>query len=249
MQRKQCVIIPVYNHHQFIESTIEKLLPYTYGILLIDDGSIEECHQLLEQLKEKYQLVTLFTLPENQGKGAAVAQGLLEAKKLGYTHALQIDADGQHNSDDIARFTTLSEQYPHDVISGQPVYDDSIPKGRLYGRYITHFWVWVETLSFSIKDSMCGFRIYPVNECCSLIEKTPLGKRMDFDTEILVRLYWNGVKTHFVDTHVTYPEDGVSHFKMLRDNCQISWMHTRLVCGMLLRLPLLIWQKLRVKAA
>jgi glycosyltransferase involved in cell wall biosynthesis len=182
MQRKQCVIIPVYNQHQFIESSVNTLLPYNNNILLVDDGSNEICHQVLEDLIKKYSTLKLFTLPKNQGKGAAVIRGLLEAKKLGYTHALQIDADGQHNSDDITAFTNLSEKHPHDVISGLPIYDDSIPKGRLYGRYITHFWVWVETLSFSIKDSMCGFRIYPVNKCCELIEKTPVGKRMDFDT-------------------------------------------------------------------
>lgn len=59
---------------------------------------------------------------------------------------------------------------------------------------------------------------------------------MDFDTEVMVRLYWQGNDSHFVATRVTYPADGLSHFDALKDNCRISWMHTRLFLGMLPRI-------------
>ncbi|NQZ08546.1 MAG: glycosyltransferase family 2 protein, partial [Algicola sp.] len=107
----------------------------------------------------------------------------------------------------------------------------------------THFWVWVETLSFTIKDTMCGFRVYPLKPCIELIQAKTLGTRMDFDIEIMVRLYWRGVATLFLPTKVIYPEDGISHFQPVADNVRITWMHTRLFFGMLLRSPVLLWRK------
>ena len=243
MSLKFCFIIPIYNHHQFIERKLIKIMFYGYRVFLIDDGSIEEGKLLLENLSKMNSGVSLIRHPFNQGKGAAVMTGIQEAFKQGFTHALQIDADSQHDLSDIPDFIKYSTEYPEDIVSGQPIYDSSIPKSRLYGRYISHFWVWIETLSFNIKDSMCGFRIYPLNPIISLLNDVALCQRMDFDTEILVRLNWRGVHTHFIKTRVVYPFDGISHFNNLNDNWRITKLHTRLFFGMLKRLPYLIGMK------
>jgi glycosyltransferase involved in cell wall biosynthesis len=182
-------------------------------------------------------------LPVNQGKGGAMMAGLREAQRRGHTHALQIDADGQHDPGDIPKFLATARARVAELVCGTPVYDASIPKGRLYGRYLTHVWVWINTLSFEIRDSMCGFRVYPLNATVAVLDSATLGRRMDFDTEVLVRLYWRGVRFANVPTRVTYPLDGISHFKALRDNVLISRMHARLFFGMLLRLPVLLWRK------
>lgn len=118
-----------------------------------------------------------------------------------------------------------------------PEYDESVPKGRLYGRYLTHLWVWINTLSFAIRDSMCGFRIYPLAPVLALMAQEPIGRRMDFDVEIIVRLFWRGVAVINLPTRVTYPSDGVSHFDVWRDNVRISRMHARLFFGTSRRLP------------
>ena len=131
-------------------------------------------------------------------------------------------------------------------MSGVPLFDESIPRSRLYGRYITKFWVAVETLSLNIPDAMCGFRVYPLKPCMRLIDERKLGNRMEFDIEIAVRLYWRDVEVVSVPTRVTYPESGVSHFKLGRDNWLISKTHAKLFFGMLLRLPLLLSRKLGV---
>ena len=110
-----------------------------------------------------------------------------------------------------------------------------MPRSRQYGRYLTHVWVWINTLSFEIRDSMCGLRVYPLAPTCAIWRAHASGARMDFDTEIMVRLHWSGVRIIAMPTQVTYPRDGVSHFKMLKDNVYISWMHTRLFFGMLWR--------------
>jgi predicted LPLAT superfamily acyltransferase len=153
---------------------------------------------------------------------------------------VQVDADGQHAIEDIPALLALSERYPEALISGLPIYDDSVPRARLYGRWVTHVWVWIETLSLQLKDSMCGFRVYPLAPTLRLAGRVSLGRRMDFDTEVMVRLYWQGNTSYFVPTRVTYPQDGVSHFDTLKDNVRISMMHTRLFFGMLPRIPSLL---------
>lgn len=233
-----CVVIPCYNHGAMVASVLARLAPFNLAVFIVDDGSDEATRLQLEPLRNAQ--VTLIRLAENQGKGAAVMRGLQVAAEAGFSHALQVDADGQHQIEDCPQMLAEARQHPQCLISGQPVYDDSIPKSRLYGRYITHFWVWVETLSFSIKDSMCGFRVYPLAPTMALATRHPIGQRMDFDTEIMVRLYWAGTPSRFIATRVTYPQDGVSHFDALHDNLRISWMHTRLFFGMLPRIPSLL---------
>lgn len=234
------LVIPNYNHQDAIAQTLAQLAQLELSCYLIDDGSNGETQQLLSQLEQQYSWVTLIRHPYNRGKGAAVMTGLRQAYQDGYTHALQIDADGQHNLADIPAMITAAQNHPEAVISGKPIYDESIPKGRLYGRYITHFWVWVETLSFEIQDSMCGFRVYPLAATEALLSQELLTERMDFDIEILVKLYWQGCTVIHVPTKVIYPEGGISHFQGLKDNLRISALHTRLFFGMLARIPKLL---------
>jgi hypothetical protein len=170
-------------------------------------------------------------------------------RKAGFTHALQIDADGQHDASDVPKFVAAGRDHPRHVICGIPVYDASVPRARLYGRYLTHVWVWINTLSLRIRDSMCGFRLYPLAPVTRLVAEETIGRRMDFDSEILVRLFWRDVAVISVPTRVTYPSDGVSHFDVWRDNVRISRMHTRLFFGMLRRAPRLLWRRVTGTAA
>jgi len=245
---KPCIIIPCYNHGPMMAGVLARLEKFNLPCLLIDDGSEDATAHELQRLAECTPAVSLTRLVHNQGKGAAVMAGLQQAAREGYTHAVQVDADGQHQLEDLPAMLAEAKTYPDMLISGRPIYDDSIPKSRLYGRYITHFWVWIETLSLSLKDSMCGFRVYPVAPCIALMRKQVLGERMDFDTDIMVKLYWQGTPSRFLPTRVTYPADGLSHFDALKDNLRISWMHTRLFFGMLPRIPQLLRQRRQTPA-
>jgi len=235
------VVIPVYDHEHAGDHRGDGVLAADAPCLLVDDGSGAACARELDRLAAQHApRVGLLRLPVNQGKGGAVLAGFREAGRQGYTHALQIDADGQHDPADIPRFLADARAHPADVVCGVPLYDASVPKGRLYGRYLTHVWVWINTLSFSIRDSMCGFRVYPLPPVLRLIDEETIGRRMDFDSELLVRLFWRGLRIRNTPTRVTYPLDGVSHFDVWRDNVLISRMHTRLFFGMLRRLPRLL---------
>ena len=245
---KPCVVIPVYNHEGAIGAVLAGLLRHDVPCILVDDGSSAACAQVLDALADRHpQRVTLVRLAHNQGKGVAVLRGFESAAQLGYSHVLQIDADGQHDTADVPRFLAQAEAHPAAIIAGHPVYDESVPKARLYGRYATHVWVWINTLSFDIKDSMCGLRVYPVAAVTALAARRSIGARMNFDTDILVRLYWDGLAVINLPTRVSYPADGVSHFRVWRDNVLISWMHTKLFFGMLPRIPRLLARKWRVQ--
>ena len=244
MTIQACLLIPIYNHWKSIGATVARLAVHGLPIFIVDDGSDETTQNTLSALATDIPLIRLYRLSQNGGKGAAVMHGMREAYKAGFSHALQIDADGQHDAADVPRFLAHGATNPAAMICGQPVYDASVPKGRLYGRYLTHFWVNLETLNFKASDSMCGFRLYPLKAACALIDRVRLPMRMDFDIEIIVRLAWDGLSFINIDTHVTYPEDGLSHFDMVKDNLRITKMHTLLMIGMLYRLPWLLWRKL-----
>ncbi|REF01828.1 glycosyltransferase family 2 protein [Cupriavidus plantarum] len=244
------VLVPVFNHERAIGAMVDAILRHPVPCLLIDDGSSERCAAVLRDLAATHaDRVTLIRLDRNQGKGAAVMAGFDAALRAGYTHALQIDADGQHDAGCIPAFFDVAQRHPDAIVCGTPVYDASVPRGRLIGRYVTHVWVWIHTLSFAIRDSMCGLRVYPLASVVPLVRTQRIGHRMEFDTEVIVHLVWRGAPVLNIATPVTYPIDGVSHFRMWRDNVRISWMHTRLFFGMLGRLPTLVARKLARKLA
>jgi len=237
-----CAVIPVYDHERAIEAVLTGVAGTGLPVFLVDDGSSASCASELRRLSERPN-VTLLRHSVNRGKGAAVLSGMRAAREQGFTHALQIDADGQHTLADVTRFVEEARRHPDAVVCGCPVFDDSIPKARYYGRYLTHAMVWLETLSLDIRDSMCGYRLYPLQAVTELMTRTTIGARMDFDTDILVRLHWRGVPTRWIATSVSYPTDGVSHFRMFFDNVRMTSLHVRLTLGMLVRLPMLLWRK------
>lgn len=243
-----CAVVPIYNHGRTIAATANALAGHGLPVLIVDDGSNAETRALLDTLVDGRDDLRLIRLATNGGKGAALSAGFIAAFDAGYSHVLQIDADGQHDTADVPRFLAEAEAAPDAMVCGRPIYDDSVPRARLYGRYLTHACVWAETLSFAIQDSMCGYRLYPLDATRAEIARKPLPTRMDFDTEIAVRLFWRGVPVRNLPTRVIYPENGLSHFRMWRDNARITAMHTRLLLGMVPRAPGLLLRKFSNRA-
>ncbi len=242
---KICVVIPFYRHEQAIAAVVARVRAQNLPCFMVDDGSGTSCEPVLAAIAEAERgWLTVLSLPANGGKGTAVMAGFAAALAAGYTHAIQLDADGQHCAEDLPKFVAAAEANPRAVIAGAPIFDASVPRARLYGRYLTHGMVWLNTLSFEITDSMCGLRAYPLAPALAVWQAMRWGRRMDFDTEMIVRLHWRGLAVVNLPTRVTYPADGVSHFAMLADNLRITAMHTRLFCGMLIRLPLLLSRRL-----
>ncbi len=235
-----CVVIPIYNHKKTIADVVASLAHLKISYLIVDDASNVETQKTLTELAEANSNVEILNRTENGGKGAAVTKGLLTAYKKGFTHALQVDADGQHLASDAVKFLESAKNQPEALVLGQPFFDEFAPKSRVYGRKITQIFVWLETVSFEIKDTLCGFRVYPLSAFHAIAEQVQLRERMDFDPEIAVRMYWERVPVINIETPVRYFEEGLSHFHFFRDNVLMISLHVSLLLEALRRSPRLI---------
>ena len=241
-----CLLVPIYNHKREIKKVIDSLKYLEIRCLIIDDGSDEPTKKVLREISEKEPWVDLVVCSENRGKGVALRTGFRLAAEKGFSHTVVLDADGQHNAIDVPRFIAAAKQNPLAMVYGEPVFDESAPKVRLYGRKITTYLVWLQTLSNEIRDALCGFRCYPLASVIPLIDSKEMGDRMDFETEIAVLLYWLGVPTISVKTEVRYQEEnGLSNFNYLSDNLLIFRLHVKMILGMLPKSPGLILRTLR----
>lgn len=239
MTFRACAIVPTYKHVDALDGIVAHLVAIGLPVIVVDDGN-EECDaRAIAAICLKHEGIILERHAINRGKGAAVLTGLEVALARGFTHALQVDADGQHDIAKSGEILALARANPGTLVSGTPIFDDSIPRARLAARWLTHVWVSVNTLSFRIIDSMCGFRVYPIARTLEVVRTAHVAKRMGFDTEIVVRLRWSGVPVLVLPVHVVYPRGNYSNFS-LWDNVEISKMHTRLFFGMLLRAPWLV---------
>ncbi len=241
-----CFVIPHFNHHDAFSRFLPSLARLGIACIIVDDGSntesIEKVEALVADIKEGKQKnateeLYLLKHTSNRGKGAAFFTGAYYARTLGYTHVVQIDADGQHDLNDVTNFIEYSSKHPDTIVSGKPYFEDDAPKVRVYGRRVTDFWVALETLSLQIKDSLCGYRVYPLHQVERILDAYHIGVRMDFDTEMLVKAVWLDIPLHFMPTKVIYPEGSVSHFNYTRDNFLLINLHVKLMLGMLVRSP------------
>lgn len=235
-------VVPVYNQPDRLSDVVQHLRRLNLPVILVDDGSSQPTRAACDALAGT--AVKVVHRPRNGGKGAAVATGFKAAARLGFTHALQIDADVQHDPKALPKFLQLAQKFPQSLICGYPVYDHTAPASRRIGRKMTNFWCAVNSLSLSFADAMCGLRVYPLAPTLSVLDNAKIGQRMEFDPEILVRLLWSGVRVKNAPVPVSYPEGGVSHFHAFSDNLRISLMHAKLCVMMLTRLPIILFSRL-----
>lgn len=225
---RPCVVIPTYDNPRTIAEVVRRVKAHLPDVIVVDDGSAAENRDAVLAL-ERDGLVHRVRRESNGGKGAAVLDGLHEAKRRGFTHAVQVDADLQHDTDDLPKLLAAAREQPTALVLAAPRFDETAPRARVIGRKITVFWTDIEAGKGVIEDPMCGFRVYPL---ATATTTRVVGRRMDFDIEIAVRMVWAGVPVVNLPTRVRYvpaAQGGVSHFAMFGDNMRISWMHTRLM--------------------
>ncbi len=247
---KHLVLIPSYNTGRKLIDTVREARAQWTPVWVVIDGSTDGSADAVQALAQTDHGLKLLVLPYNQGKGAALLHGLQAAQTAGFTHALTMDADGQHPAALIPSFIQVSLENTEAMVLGRPVFDASAPLLRVRGRRVSNWWTNLETLGAGIADSLYGFRVYPIGQLTAVMHTQPWMRRFDFDTEAVVRLAWRGVKPINVDAPVRYltaDEGGVSHFRYVRDNVLLSWMHLRLMLEFMLRLPFLALRKMRGK--
>jgi glycosyltransferase involved in cell wall biosynthesis len=240
---KPWLVIPCYDHGEALEGVVASLAGYGLPALVVDDGSGAKTREILAKLAAANPWITVHRHAVNRGKGAAVISGCRLAAEAGATHALQLDADGQHDAGDVPRFLDAMAKNPDALVLGVPVFDASVPRSRLYGRQISRALIWLFTLSFDVRDPLCGFRGIPLAPALRLFDRQLLGERMDFDPELIVRLYWEGTPIVSLATAVRYPEGGLSHFDVVWDDLRLAWLYVRLAGGTALRAPQLLGRR------
>ncbi len=247
LSRTHLILIPSYNTGGKVLQTVWDARRIWQPVWVVVDGSTDGTLEALQALAREDPDIRVLALPRNQGKGAAILHGLREAGAAGYTHAMTLDADGQHPADKIHEFMAASAANPEALILGLPVFDASAPRVRVHGRKLSNWCTELETLGAGIGDSLYGFRVYPIAPLREIMERQPWMRRFDFDAEAAVRLCWRGVRPINLAAPVKYfrPEEGgVSHFRYLRDNVLLTWMHVRLILEGLVRLPFLLGRRL-----
>ena len=240
-----CLLIPIYDHKDEIGAVVASLAPHDLPCLIVDDGSNEATRRVLDDLEDRNPWVSVHHRKQNGGRGAALKTGYRLAAERGFTHVIQLDADGQHDAADVPRFLEAWRRDPEALVLGSPIFDESVPKSRLYGRQISRALVWTFTLSLDIRDPLCGFRGLPLPAVLAVIDDVATGDYMEFDPELLVRLFWNGARVETVPTHVVYNPGGLSHFDVVWDDLRLAGVYTRFFGAMLPRVPSLLWRNLR----
>ena len=239
MPIKPCIVVPVFRHVRLFRETAKRLSLLSLPVFVVDDGNAVEDSKELKSIADSHGF-QLLRLEDNQGKGAAVMQGFRLAFEQGFTHAVQVDADGQHRIEDIPLFLEATRENPEALILGYPLFDKSAPKARVWGRKLTNLMIALETFSFKVKDGLFGFRVYPLEKSLEAAKRFFLAPGMGFDPSIAVHLCWMGTPVVNIPSPVSYNNDGYSNFRMLRDNISMTCIHIRLS---LLSIPTLIQKR------
>jgi glycosyltransferase involved in cell wall biosynthesis len=231
------VLLPSYNTGPRLRGVVAEVLQQWKPVVVVIDGSTDGSDRPLQELAKEDPALHVITLPRNSGKGAAVLAGMKWAQERGFTHALTMDADGQHVANHVAEFMEVSRRNPDTLVLGKPIFPPNIPRERLYGRKISVGLVRAALLGGGIDDPLFGFRVYPLAPLLALLGGRTTARRYDFDCEAAVRLCWSGVRPLNVPAPVRYysrAEGGVTHFHYLRDNLTLARMHLRLLSELVL---------------
>jgi len=234
-----CALIPIFDHGATIEKVVSELPP-ELPCLIVDDGSAEPTREALHRVVTARANAEVVRRDRNGGKGAALKTGYRTARARGFTHVVQLDADGQHNTNDVPRFVAAMRAHPDALVLGVPEFDASAPRARIYARQISRGLVWLACLSRAVPDPLCGFRGVPLAPALAVIASVPTGDWMDFEPELAVRMMWQGTPIATLGTRVIYPPDGISHFSVARDYPRLASLYVRLLGGMLWRAPELL---------
>lgn len=235
-----CLLIPHYEHSTAIGPLLERLEPHGLPCIVVDDGSGDSARKILRALEKRFPWVTMVWRRENGGQGAAKRTGYHYAIEQGYTHCIEMDADGQHDADDVPVFVQVLQDHPSAIAFGDPQFGDDAPWVRVWGRQLSRGLVWAACGSTAINDPLCGYRAMPLAAAVAVEDSAHTGNRMDHDAEFAVRMYRAGLPVVNVPTRVVYPTDGVSHFDMVRDNLRLAATYARLLAELPLALPSIV---------
>jgi uncharacterized protein (DUF2062 family) len=217
-----CIVIPVFNHSLTVGRVAREARDY-FPVIVVNDGCTDDTGKVLAAESG----ISVITLPRNQGKGAALRAGFAEAERRGFTHAITIDADGQHATRELPAFASASRRQPEAFVIGvRDLVKENAPRGRRITNNISTFWLKVET-GVALADTQCGYRSYPLKTINRLRLKS---QRYAYELEVMVKAAWAGIPLLAQPVSADYAAatSRLSHFHPWRDMARISLLHSRL---------------------
>jgi glycosyltransferase involved in cell wall biosynthesis len=189
MKERVLVVIPAYNEEKTIVPVLEHLRRAApqYDRVVVNDGSKDKTGEVVEALGEKQ-----LALPCNLGYGHALQTGLKYSLLEGYDVVVSIDADGQHNPDDVPRLVAAMLDGKADMVIGSRFCDDrpyKSPLGRRVGQLLFSHLTRV-LIGQRIYDTTSGFKVLRAEACEAIVS----GTFLDFHIETLVRLSMSGFR-------------------------------------------------------
>lgn len=224
-----CVVIPTYNNASTLRVVIEGVLRQCSNVIVVNDGSTDSTAEILQSLGERIVVVAYL---QNRGKGYALVQGFRKAQALGYTHAVTIDADGQHFPEDIPLLLKAADASSEAIVVGcRNLSEENMPSQNTFANRFSNFWFHLQT-GIALADTQSGYRLYPLAALHGLRYIT---SRYEAELELLVFAAWSGTDIISVPVRVYYPprEERVSHFRPGYDFFRISVLNTILCLGAL----------------
>jgi glycosyltransferase involved in cell wall biosynthesis len=234
------ILIPSYNTGPRLLVTVQEALEHWQPVWVVIDGSTDGSYAPVHELAQHEPRLRILSREKNGGKGNAIFTGVVAALAAGFTHVLTMDSDGQHPASHIEPFMQASQKNPGALIAGAPVFGPEAPAARLHGRKLSVALVRLETFGPVITDPLFGFRVYPAAPLARALLATSAARGYDFDPEIAVRLVWAGVPVINLPApcrYLTRDQGGISHFRYVRDNAKMVWLHVRLLAQLVVRWP------------
>jgi len=192
-----CAVIPAYNAERTIGVLIDGIKKYIplRNIAIIDDGSSDRTSEVALSFG-----VNVLKLDRNYGKGRALKTGFEFAKLGGYSAVLTLDADLQHDPDEIPKFFDKFNEGFDIVIGNRMGNLKPMPIERIFSNKTTSFLISLRT-GHKVPDSQCGFRL--INR--KVIEKIKVkSDGFGFESEFLIKALLAGFKVGFVDIKTIY---------------------------------------------
>lgn len=228
---RPAVVAPTYNNARTLRAVLDALAANGLPVIAVNDGSSDETTAILKD----WLAAASHELPErhvvshktNRGKAQAMASGFQRARELGFTHALTIDTDGQHDVADVSPMIDLASSHTESLVVGARPTAGGYPIGSRIGRVISNLLIWIEC-GVRVDDSQCGLRVYPL---ARLAMVPTFADRFGFETEVITRFAWAGGDVRQLPIRCIYEVPGgrTSHFRPWRDSFSASVMHARLL--------------------
>jgi glycosyltransferase involved in cell wall biosynthesis len=218
------VLIPAHNEEKTIRTIVEGALAHVNHVLVVNDGSTDDTIAVLEGLP-----VEIVNHDDNLGKGRRLAEGLDHAVAQGAVAVLTLDADNQHDPEDIPAFIAAAQTAPGSLVMGDRSGDrGAMPMGRAFSIGFGDFFISWAT-ERKLRDGQCGMRLYPAALWRQIGMPEAERSHFVFETAILLRAADAGF--NFVRVPIKARYQGFvqrpSHFRSVIDSFRIirsiSW--------------------------